>query len=259
MVKIILTAVSFFAVACTADNQKQIPKVGYDELALKEFVFATHNPNNDKSAKRLDSLLADASKDSIVFSQTVAYLDEPFGSPNSAYRNDSLYVVLLEVSLKSPWIDSTVRETTKGHLHLVMQNQPGTVANDFTYESVSGIKKNLHDLKAKYTLLYFYNPECPACKEMKTALTSSATIVQKVNTGELIILALDYKDENVWLKHLDEMPKEWIHGRDQDEYLYKNKIYDLRAIPTLYLLDADKRVLLKDCMDIHKIEEHISR
>ena len=36
-----------------------------------------------------------------------------------------------------------------------------------------------------------------------------------------------------------------------------DELYDLRAIPTLYLLDQDKVVLLKDCMSIPTIEQVI--
>jgi len=32
-------------------------------------------------------------------------------------------------------------------------------------------------------------------------------------------------------------------------------VYDLRAIPTVYLLDKDKKVLLKDCVDVMEIEK----
>ena len=39
----------------------------------------------------------------------------------------------------------------------------------------------------------------------------------------------------------------------------EESLYDLHAIPALYLLDRDKRVLLKDCTDVAQIEEVIDR
>jgi len=65
------------------------------------------------------------------------------------------------------------------------------------------------------------------------------------------------KDEMIWLDHLKEMPAGWIQGRDEDEYLYKNSVYDLKAIPTVYLLDKEKKVLLKDCEDVGEIEKRL--
>jgi hypothetical protein len=39
----------------------------------------------------------------------------------------------------------------------------------------------------------------------------------------------------------------------------EKSLYDLHAIPTLYLLDRDKRVLVKDSTDVPYIEEVIDR
>jgi hypothetical protein len=121
-------------------------------------------------------------------------------------------------------------------------------------------KNTLYDIHANNTLLFFYNPECDACKQMKSALISSAVISNKLNSGDLKVLAVyTDKNESVWLDHLPELPKQWLHGRDDNEYLYKNKVYDLRAIPTIYLLNKNKKVLLKDCMDIKLIEKEICK
>jgi hypothetical protein len=67
------------------------------------------------------------------------------------------------------------------------------------------------------------------------------------------------QDEKLWLDHLNEFPPRWIQGRDNNEFLYKNKVYDLRAIPTIYLLDSDKKVLLKDVMSVLEIEEKLKK
>lgn len=41
------------------------------------------------------------------------------------------------------------------------------------------------------------------------------------------------------------MPKEWIIGTDH-EAVKTGALYDLKAMPSLYLLDGQKRVVLKD-------------
>jgi hypothetical protein len=40
-------------------------------------------------------------------------------------------------------------------------------------------------------------------------------------------------------------PASWINGYDKNRHV-KDNLYDFVAIPTLFLLDKDKRVLLKD-------------
>lgn len=227
----------------------------YDEALLKTFVLSTHHINESEATKKLDSILKESSNDSAIFKQTIAYLETPFGNPNSAFRNENLYSELLQAKIKSPWVDSLTKQVVKNRLYLVMQNRVGEAANDFTYITPSGLKKRMYDIKATFLLIYFNNPECNACKEMKALLKSSVIISQKIQSGQLRILAI-YPDPDVelWKRHLPEMPGEWLQGRDDNQYLWKNKLYDLRAIPTLYLLDQDKKVLLKDAMDLQKIE-----
>src|SRR5882724_834065 len=166
MVRFFLLIVSFFAVSCMSNSKKQMSAAVYDEAALKDFVFATPDTNKDRSLKVMDTVLIDASKDSMVFCQTVAFLEKPFGDPNSAYKNDELYADLLHAKMKSPWTDSIAKVKARERLYLLMQNRQGTVANDFTYSTPAGFKKKMYDVHADFTLLFFYNPECPACKEM---------------------------------------------------------------------------------------------
>jgi thioredoxin-related protein len=140
-------------------------------------------------------------------------------------------------------------------LKLSQQNNIGSTANDFTYTTSGDEVKRMYDIKANFLLLYFNNPECEACKEMKASLSQSTIIDQKVKTGELKVLSIYMgTDEKNWRSHLGDYPKQWLQGIS-DGTLYKRKIYDLSAIPTMYLLDRDKKVLLKDYFTSQSIEE----
>ena len=41
-------------------------------------------------------------------------------------------------------------------------------------------------------------------------------------------------------------PDEWYNGFDPDLVIRTDNLYNVRAIPSLYLLDAEKSVILKD-------------
>ena len=51
-------------------------------------------------------------------------------------------------------------------------------------------------------------------------------------------------------------PKEWINGYDKKLVIKEKNLYDLKAIPTLYLLDKDKKVLLKDAT-VAQIDQYL--
>ena len=49
-----------------------------------------------------------------------------------------------------------------------------------------------------------------------------------------------------WYQGLSDYPEEWITGYNHDLSIRDNLVYDVRAIPSLYLLDRDKKVIFKD-------------
>ena len=65
--------------------------------------------------------------------------------------------------------------------------------------------------------------------------------------GRLRVLAVcvDTARES-WLQHLAVVPENWTAGFDADGVIDGCERYVLRAMPSLYLLDSDKKVLLKD-------------
>ena len=85
------------------------------------------------------------------------------------------------------------------------------------------------------------------CRETKDAMKQSAILQAGISSGKLKVLTL-YPDEDVelWQAHLEELSDEWINGYDKGQVLTRNALYDLSAIPSFYLLDKNKKVLLKD-------------
>jgi hypothetical protein len=77
--------------------------------------------------------------------------------------------------------------------------------------------------------------------------------------GELKIVAI-YPDEDLaeWNNHYSKIPTTWINGYDYTHKMRNENTYDLKAIPTLYLLDKDKTVVLKDAVNARQIENYLA-
>ena len=89
-------------------------------------------------------------------------------------------------------------------------------------------------------------PECPSCHDVMMEMLHDKLLQQEVDAGNLTVLAI-YTEGNldVWKTTISELPKEWIVGTDREE-IKQRCLYDLKAMPSLYLLDGDKKVILKD-------------
>ena len=55
-------------------------------------------------------------------------------------------------------------------------------------------------------------------------------------------------DENLdeWYGYMSHYPDTWINGYDADLIIRADRIYYLRAIPSIYILDGEKRIVCKD-------------
>ena len=65
--------------------------------------------------------------------------------------------------------------------------------------------------------------------------------------GRLAVLNI-YIDSDLaeWLKYMPVYPESWYNGYDPDYVIRTDVLYNVRAIPSLYLLDGGKTVLMKD-------------
>lgn len=189
-----------------------------------------------------------------VLMKLIDLSEKYFYNPNSPYLNEEVYIPALEAILGLESLGQTSKLTYQWQLDIASLNRIGTLANDFEYtRNRNGLesKGSLHKIKAEYLLLYFNNPDCNSCKGQLEILLSSPQIVEMIDSGKMKVLSM-YIDEDVelWKKHRTDAPQtpNWIYARDHKLILRDNELYGIRAIPSMYLLNSNKEVILKDAV-----------
>lgn len=207
----------------------------------------------------LKELFAQAEKEKKCYRYLMDMADKYLYDPNSPLRNEELYISVLDALIASPVLDDTEKIRPQARRELAQKNRVGTQAIDFTYTLASGAQGTLHALKAPYTLLFINNPGCHACAETIETLKQAPTINHLIAKKELKLLSF-YPDEELdeWKKHLSDYPSEWLNSYDAKQMVQEKGFYDLKAIPTLYLLDKNKTVLLKDAT-AEEIEKYLGK
>ena len=167
--------------------------------------------------------------------------------PNSPLRNETLYMEVLRKMLAWNRLDETVKSRLHFQYRLAQKNRPGDKAVNFTYTLKDARQGDLYGLRSEYVLLYINNPGCGDCKRVERLLEESPVIGKLTADKRLKVLSV-YPDEDLaeWRNAEGKMPPSWMVAYDKGAVMKHKDLYDLRAIPTLYLLDKDKRVLLKD-------------
>lgn len=212
-----------------------------------------------KGAERdslLVGLLDAASVDTAAYERFVRLAETYLYDPNSPLRNEDAYIAVLRHVDASPRVDPLVKSRYRRQLRLALRNRPGEAATDFTYFTASGETGRLHGTEGEYLLLFFYNPGCAMCRDVREWMEADGTIRQAIGSGTLRVLAVcpDGATEQ-WLAYRPQLPARWINACVDPQQFRKDETYDLKAIPTLYLLGKDKRVILKDCMDVQAIAD----
>lgn len=163
------------------------------------------------------------------------------------YKNELYYVEVLKWYLHSPKTDFATMERTKSTLKLILRNSVGEQAENFSFVLTSGEVRQLSQYRGKLLLLLFYTPGCEGCRKATRQLKGSWIINQDIAKEKLHLLYI-YPENNPeeLKKDLSMLPSNAAIGVNSNEEIISSSLYDLSQSPTIYLLDAKGKVLLKN-------------
>lgn len=151
----------------------------------------------------------------------------------SPFQSDTLFEIYLEQLFRTKSADE---DRYRGLLKEVKQNATGSIAPDFSFAStrLSDVASN-----ALYTLLVFYENDCTDCQNIIEMMKTDDNLANLVSGGTINVVAIDLNTTNDGLVLL---PSGWIGAQTSAP----EDLYVMRRTPSLYLLDSERRVVLKD-------------
>lgn len=199
----------------------------------------------DKLASRMIAC-EKADSSSNVLEGLGAIVERYLYDPNSPMRDEDIYTSYARRMSSCEFFAPSKRLAFAREAELSSLNARGSIAADFSFCNSVGRVRTLHSLNSEYTLLFFSNPGCEACQEI-IGILSDPMINQMIFDGRLAVVNV-YIDEDIqqWMAYQGGYPGNWFSGYDNNHVIRDDELYNVRAIPSLYLLDSDKRVILKD-------------
>lgn len=150
-------------------------------------------------------------------------IEHYFEDQLSPVRNDRVYLIFLEEMKNSPCFDETEKERIAFKIKTTNKNMPGDIAINFKFKDENGKEHQLSDYKDQKVILYFYDPDCENCHKV------SAWLKQQTIPADIKVLKM------IADNHISYM-------------------YSLKNMPTIFLLDKENKVILKDCTAQELIE-----
>lgn len=167
-------------------------------------------------------------------------------NPNSPMLNEDYYRIFLKAFLHINNLSLSTRERLKFHLLSVNKNKVGDKIPNFSILEKQNQLSRLYDISASSILLLFYDADCDACKEVLSEMLESEDLQYLVKSQQLKVVTICIEGSSEqWKKMSEKFPNIWLNGRaPEDSSLFSDFVF--RAMPTIYLLDKDKKVILKD-------------
>ena len=174
----------------------------------------------------------------------------------SPMRNEALFIPVLQKMMASNKLNDDDKLRPAMLLKSVSKNKVGSMAADFSYTKPDGSRHQLSEVQTPLTLLLFFDPECDDCHQVIMRLEKTDVLNQLTADRQLTVLAV-YPGENkrLWQTMAQHMLPTWEIGMDESQTIYNKELYDILGFPSMYLLDQDKTVILKDC-SLTALEEY---
>ena len=229
-------------------NQTDITEQGFvDYIHVLNYIPFKH------ARRSIKYLFVKAQTNPPMFAHFASLFEKYYYNGDSPFRNEELYIPVLETILLFDILSEEDYEKYDFQQEMIHKNRIGSKANDFVYTLQNSEWKRMHAIKSNYLILFFSSPECSKCVAVADDIKNSEVIAQVCSLNSfsrtmLCVLNI-YPKSNIplWRQSLASMPqKNWIHAYDDAMVLTNKRVYDLKGLPTIYLLDKNKRIILKD-------------
>lgn len=206
-----------------------VRNAGITEQVFVDFIDLLPRTTEQTATLGITSMMRGAATDSLMFDYFMELTEKYLCDPNSPFRNEEYYIAVLKNVIANEKLSDAKKIRPQYQLDMALKNRVGEKALDFKFTTQKKTTTRLYSISGDPLLLFFFYPDCQTCASVK-------------------IYMIDHD--------IDKQAKVIFINPDMDKHLHK--LYDLRASPTLYLLDGNKKVLLKDA-SIEEIEHYLAR
>lgn len=201
--------------------------------------------NPDTIIKYVDLVAGKASANDEVFQYVIRYFINTFQQSN-IMGMDKVFVHVADtyyLSGKVTWLDEETMQKLREQVAKLRFNLIGNLAQDLKMETLTGEYAKLHEIKAKYILVMFWEPDCGHCKKVVPKVWE---IYNQFNRDEFEVFAVyTQADKTHWGEYIEEKQYDWVNCWDPYNITNFRFFYNVYSTPTLYLLDKDKKIIAK--------------
>lgn len=229
------------------------------DAKLDEYMNKVVIPYVDSVEKEADILLKKTRGTKELFKYTLHWLT--YNAETSKVMGmDEVFVYLVEnyhMKGDADWIGNDDLQKYIKRVREIAPNVIGNVAPEIRMKDVNGKETPLSSIKSKYTVVAFWEPSCGHCQKEIPLLDSVYKAVLKAKGVTVYAVRTDDPvkqwQEFIQKHHLEE----WTNVYDPEGKSNYHAEYDIKATPSIYLLD-EKKIIRGKRLDHSNIAEVIN-
>jgi len=212
---------------------------------IEYFVDKLHVQHPDTIAKTIDKVLNLMDPESEMFKYYVVHFVNK-AAASKIVGMDAVYVHMVDNYYSNGRAYWSEEEQLKSMQENAERTRPlliGKQAPNMKMSRRDGTPVELYELKANYTILYFWQFACPSCKK-STPYMKEFYAKWKDKGVEIFSICTKQGEIGKCWEYIDDNEiGEWLHATDKYMRFYKD--YDIRSTPSIFVLDENKKIVSK--------------
>lgn len=215
-------------------------------------------PISDTIIRYSDEILEKTRPNPRMFQFMISHLFTKY--QNSAIMGmDAVFVHLAEkyyLSGEVDWISESMKKRIADRVDELKPNLVGVKAPNVRMRDVNNNFQELHKIKAKVTVMYFWEPNCSHCKRVTPVLKD---LHEKYKSKGLEVFAVYTQgEEPAWKDYVKKNSLNWVNVWDPYRVTNYHKLYDIYSTPIIYILDENKTIIAKR-IGVESVERFIEQ
>jgi thiol-disulfide isomerase/thioredoxin len=199
----------------------------------------------DSINKEADRVLEMSGKNKDVFQYVAVWLLNRYAT-SEIMGQDAVVVHLADrvyLAGKAPWASEEYINDLRKRVDRLRPNLIGTKAAEMVMSTFAGYYVSLYDVKAEFTIVYFWEPDCGHCKEATPILKTYYD--ENRSKGIEVFAVCTQSDREKWESYIADHGLSWINGWDPQRLSRFDYFYNVESTPLVYILDRDKKIIAK--------------